>query len=152
MATYLTAAERKTVEALADTIMPADEFGPAASAIGIVDFIDEWVSAPYEQQQRDLEVIRPGLAALEAAGAKSGHGGFAQGTPEQRTAILEEIVTPGTDANRTSLEFFRLMRDRVAGGYFSTPEGWKSIGYVGNQPVPEFPGPTAEVLKRLGLA
>jgi hypothetical protein len=62
----LTEAEKRTVAALADLLIPADEFGPAASAVGVPDFIDEWVSAPYEPQIKDRQTIRGGLAWIEA--------------------------------------------------------------------------------------
>src|SRR5215210_8011381 len=66
----LTAAEKRAVTALADLIIPADEFGPAASAVGVPDFIDEWVSAPYDQQIKDRKIIRAGLAWLEGESTK----------------------------------------------------------------------------------
>ena len=40
-----------------------------------------------------------------------------------------------------ALSFFRLFRDRVAGGYFSTPQGWQAIGYTGNRRRRSSPGP-----------
>src|SRR5262245_10692255 len=52
--------------ALCDLIIPADGDVPAASAVGVVDFIDEWVSAPYPQQRVDREIIVPGLKWIEA--------------------------------------------------------------------------------------
>jgi hypothetical protein len=148
----LTAAEKRTVTVLADLIIPADEHGPAASALGVPDFIDEWVSAPYEQQQEDLKVIRAGLAWLDAEAQKRFHKGFPDAAPEQQTALLDDIVKDGSEAWKQAFGFFRVFRDRVAGGYYSTPEGWKAIGYVGNVAIPEFPGPPPEVLKHLGLA
>src|SRR5690606_28945074 len=39
----LTGHGRATVTALCDLIIPADEHSPAASAVGVVDFIDEWI-------------------------------------------------------------------------------------------------------------
>ena len=151
-ARVLTEAEKRTVTALGDLIIPADEHGPAASAVGVPDFIDEWVSAPYEQQQKDLKTIREGLAWLDGEAQKRFSKGFADAAPEQQTAILDDIVKEGTDARKQAFGFFSLFRDRASGGYYSTPEGWKAIGYVGNVPMPEFPGPPPEVLKHLGLA
>jgi hypothetical protein len=148
----LTEQERRTVEALADVIVPADESGPAASAVGVTDFIDEWVSAPYEQQKRDLAVIRPGLAWLDEESRRRFSAAYAAAAAEQKTALLEEIIKPGTDANRAALKFYRLFRDRVAGAYYSTPVGWKALGYVGNIASAEFAGPPAEILQKLGLA
>jgi hypothetical protein len=148
----LTAEEKRTVTAFADVIIPADEFGPAASAVGVPDFIDEWVSAPYEPQQKDLEAIRKGLAWLDAESRKRTGKGFAEAAPAEQTALLDDVVKEGTGANREAFSFFKLFRDRVAGGYYTTPEGWKAIGYVGNVPQVEFAGPPPEVLKHLGLA
>src|SRR5215213_7556657 len=62
----LTPAEKAAATALADVILPADEFGPAASVLGVPDFIDEWISAPYEQQMKDRKIIRDGLAWIDA--------------------------------------------------------------------------------------
>jgi hypothetical protein len=148
----LTAEERKTVTALADLIIPADEFGPAASAVGVPDFIDEWVSAPYDVQQADLKVIRAGLAWIDQESQKRFSKGFADVGPDQQSLILDDVVKEGTPQRAQAFSFFRVFRDRAAGGYYSTLEGWKAIGYVGNVPMAEFPGPPLEVLKHLGLA
>jgi hypothetical protein len=139
------------VTALADVIIPADEFGPAASAVGVPDFIDEWVSAPYEQQQRELELIRKGLGWLDAEGHKRTGKVYAEAAPAEQTALLDDVVKDGTDAHKQAFNFFKIFRDRVAGGYYTTPNGWKAIGYVGNVPQVEFAGPPVEVLKHLGL-
>ena len=147
----LTDAEKRTVTALADIIIPADEHGPAASAVGVPDFLDEWVSAPYEQQQKDLKTIRDGLAWIDGESQRRSGKGFADAAPEQQAALLDDIVKEGTDARKQAHAFFTLFRDRVAGGYYSTPEGWKAIGFVGIVPMVEFPGPPVEVLKHLGL-
>lgn len=65
----LTDDERRIVTTLADVIVPADEHGPAASTVGVTDFIDEWVSAP-DTQQRDLGIIRKGLAWIDGEAKK----------------------------------------------------------------------------------
>ncbi|MEA3208102.1 MAG: hypothetical protein QOE70_1159 [Chthoniobacter sp.] len=148
----LTEAEKKIVTALADVIIPADEHGPAASAVAVPEFIDEWVSAPYEQQEGDLKVIRKGLAWIDAEAGRRFKKGFAEAALAEQTALLDDIVKEGTDARKQAFDFFRVFRDRAAGGYYSTREGWQAIGYVGNVPMAEFPGPPPEVLKHLGLA
>ncbi len=148
----LTAEEKKIVTVLGDIIIPADEHGPAASAVGVPDFIDEWVSAPYEAQQKDGKVIRDGLAWIDAEAKKRFSKGFVDAAPAEQTALLDDIVKEGTDARKAAHGFFTNFRDKVVGGYYSTPEGWKAIGYVGNTPMAEFPGPPPEVLKHLGLA
>ena len=148
----LTDAEKRAATALADVIIPADEHGPAASKVGVTEFLDEWVSAPYEQQESDRKIIQSGLAWLDGESTKRFTKVFAELAAEQQTALLDDIVKDGSEANKKGFSFFRLFRDRTAGGYYSTPEGWEAIGYVGNKPMAEFPGPPPEVLKHLGLA
>jgi hypothetical protein len=119
--------------------------------VGVPEFINEWVSAPYEQQQDDLELLRKGLTWLDAEAKKRFGKIFVEITPEQQIAIIDDIVKDGTDARKQAHGFFKMFRDRVAGGYYSTPIGWKAIGYIGNTPMAEYPGPPPEVLKHLGL-
>lgn len=147
----LTPEEKRAVTALGDIIIPADEHGPAASAVGVPDFIDEWVSAPYEQQQTDAKIIRQGLAWIDSESKSKFGKVYADLAGDQQTAILDDILKDGTEAHTKAKKFFVTFRDRVTGGYYSTPQGWKAIGYVGNTPMAEFPGPPPEVLKQLGL-
>lgn len=148
----LTDLEKQTVSALADIIIPEDENGPAASKVGITNFVDEWVSAPYEYQMNDLDVIRKGLEWLNAEATKRFGKNFAENEAAQHSALLDDIVADGTEARKSGFSFFAKFRALITGGYYSTPEGWKAIGYVGNIPLAEFPGPPPEVLKHLGLA
>src|SRR5258707_492554 len=96
----LSADEMKIVTALGDVIIPADEFGPAASAVGVPDFINEWVSAPYEQQQGDLKTIQKGLAWIDGESQKRFGKGYASITLEQQTAIVDDMVKDGTEAKK----------------------------------------------------
>jgi hypothetical protein len=147
----LTDAEKKIVAALGDIVVPEDDHGPAASAVGVPDFIDEWVSAPYDQMRGDLKTIREGLAWIDRDAKKRFGKGFAEISAEQQAAIVGDIVKDGTDARKRGYKFFKLFRDRVVGGYYSTKEGWRAIGYTGNVPMPFFMGPPHALLQQLGL-
>jgi len=50
---------------LADLILPPENGEPAPSRVGIAEFIDEWVSAPYPTQTADRSIVLAGLAAME---------------------------------------------------------------------------------------
>ena len=54
----LSASELATLSVLCDAIIPADEHSPSASTVGVPAYINQYVSAPYEGQQRDLIRIR----------------------------------------------------------------------------------------------
>jgi len=49
----LTQDQRAVLRIAADLILPADAHSPSAGSLPVDAFIDEWVSAPYQQQQRD---------------------------------------------------------------------------------------------------
>jgi hypothetical protein len=149
----LTEAEMKTVSTLGDLIIPADEKSPAASAVGVPDFINEWVSAPYPQQVSDRQQVRDGLAWLDRESQRRFMKAFVELSPEQHAAICDDICSldRAKPEFKQAAGFFSKFRNLVAGGFYSTPEGWRDIGYVGNVAMAEFPGPPPEVLKHLGL-
>jgi hypothetical protein len=148
----LTDAEKRTVTVLADIIIPADEHGPAASAVGVPDFIDEWVSAPYDPQRSDLKTIRDGLAWFDAEAKRRFGKKYADASPAEQTSLLDAVLAEGSAESKAAYTFFKLFRDRAAGGYYSTPDGWKALGYIGNTPQLAFAGPPDEALKHLDLA
>jgi gluconate 2-dehydrogenase subunit 3-like protein len=145
---------RLTTTALCDLIIPADDHSPAASSVGVVDFIDEWISAPYPQQRADREIILPGLMWIESEAQSRFRKAFAALTDAQRETIANDICSAGKASEKfaTAAKFFAKFRDLTAGGFYTTPVGMKDIGYVGNVPLEKFDGPPPEVLKKLGLA
>jgi len=150
----LTDEQRRTAVALCDTILPADGTSPAASAVGVPEFIDEWISAPYPNHDRDRGVILEGLAWLEAESQRRFGSDFAGLILRQKNSLCEDIAHVATAApeRKKAAQFFKRYRDLTAGGYYTTPEGMKDIGYVGNVPLASFDGPPPEVLRKLGLA
>jgi hypothetical protein len=149
-----TDAQRTTAAALCDVIMPADAKGPGASAVRVQDFIDEWISAPYgEAHTVDRRTITEGLAWLDQEAQKRFKNPFAKLSDAQKTAICDDIcyVPNAKPEFRQGAQFFRRFRDLTAGGYYTTPEGMRDIGYTGNVAMDKFEIPT-EVLKKLGLA
>jgi hypothetical protein len=149
-----TAAQRATAAALCDTIIPADATSPAASAVHVPDFLDEWISAPYAAHAADRKTILDGLAWIEAEAQKRFGASFPDLVLRQKNAICDDVCSPAKTKPefRTAGQFFRRYRDLTAGGYYTTPEGMKAIGYTGNVPLATFDGPPPEVLQRLGLA
>ena len=145
--------QRLTATALADLIFPEDHLGPAASQLRVVDYIDEWISAPYPAQQGDRPRILEGLAWLEAESGHRFQRGFPMLSVAEQTRICDDIAwAPEAKPEfREAAHFFHRFRNLAAGAYYGSAEGWKAIGYVGNQPMPVFPGPPREVLERLGL-
>jgi hypothetical protein len=148
-----TAAQRREVAALCDVVIPADDHSPSASSVGVTDFIDEFVSAPYPDNVRDGRKIVDGLAWLDAESARRFGAVFAEATAAQRTALCEDIShdEPADKALKPAADFFKRFRNLVAAGFYTTPVGMKDIGYVGNVPLAKFEGPPADLVEKLGL-
>jgi hypothetical protein len=151
----MTREQLQAAAVMADFILPATATAPSAGALGVPDFIDEWVSAPYPDQLKDQPLILNGLNELTWR-AKARHGvDFLAATPAQRNEILTALQTGAAGAPHG---FFRRFRALVIGAYYTTPAGFKDIGYIGNVPRTADPGPSEAVkahldreLKKLGL-
>lgn len=135
--------QRVTATALCDLIIPADDTSPAASSVGVVDFLDEWISAPYPEHVEDRKTIVDALSKVEAEAQRRFKTPFAKLSTQQMSTIADAIVEQ---------PFFKRYRELTAGGFYTTPVGTRDLKYVGNVAMATFDGPTPDVLKRLGLA
>ena len=154
----MTDAQLRTTAALCDVVLPEDDRSPSASAVGVPDFIDEWVSAPYAQQQEDREVILDGLEQLEEQSRQRFDVSFASASVQQKTELVDSIAD-GSGSEPDQAEFFKRFRYLTVGAFYTTEAGARDIGYIGNVPIAgEYPGPSDEamahlagVLQQLGL-
>ena len=145
--------QRQTAAALCGLIIPAEGKVPSAADLKVHDFIDEWISSPYPDQQGDREVVLSGLAWIDTEAGKRFGRDFARLDLAQMCAIADDICH-APDAKpefAAGAKFFAKFRDLTASGFFTTPEGMKDIGYIGNTPQAEFKDPPREVLAKLGL-
>jgi len=149
-----TPAQREAAAALADLIIPPEAGGKKPSELGVPDFVDEWISSYYDETLKDRPIILAGLTWLDAE-ANRRHGAvFAKLTESQQAGIADDIcgVRPVKKEHKPGQDFFKRFRHLAAGGYFTTPQGMRELGYVGNTPSANFDGPTLAALKHLGLA
>ncbi len=145
--------QRRTTRALCDVIIPADETSPSASSLGVPDFIDEWISSPYPGQAGDRRLMLEGLKWIDDESNKRFSKPFADASSEQQIALCTDLASAKPlPEYKKAVTFFKRFRDLTAGGYYTTPEGMKAIGYVGNMPSGTFEGPPLEALKHVGLA
>jgi hypothetical protein len=168
----MTPREKETAQTLSMVIIPEDEFGPSAPSVGVVEMIDEWISAPYPRQQADRAVILEGFKWLDEECLRrhgDGIGPIGKNlTPEAREKValyfsrlsirdIHEILDdicyePSAKPElKKAAEFFERFRSLCASAYYATPQGWAAIGYVGNVALERFDGPPAEVLEKLGV-
>ena len=140
-----------TLAAMGDVILPADDRSPAASKVKATDYINESASEP--SRGNLLVQIRGGIMWINAESMKRFSKEFHELDETQKTNICDDIcfAANAKPEYRSGALFFDRVRDMTAGGYYTTPEGWKDIGYIGNVALPEFKGPPLEVLQKLGL-
>lgn len=151
----LTPKQRKAAASLTDLILPPDNPGDKQpSQLGVQDFIDEWISSPYDETAKDRPIISEGLDWIDAEAQRRFQKDFADLAEPQKCAIADDICgkTVVKKEFKSAQNFFNRFRYLAASGYYTTPQGWKDIGYTGNVPTVNFDGPTPEALKHLGLA
>lgn len=150
----LNAPQRQLAASLSDLIIPADEHSPSASAVGVVDFIDEWVSAPYPQQREDRDTVLNGFTWLDGEARHRFEQPFAKLRESQQRTICDPLCNASRAAAelRGPAQFFGKYRDLTAAGFYTTLAGRKDLQYIGNVALTHFDGPPLELLKRLGLA
>ena len=150
----LTAQLRGTATALCDVIIPADAHSPSASTVGVIDFIDEWISAPYPRQQQDRALVLSGLEWIDAEARRRYSRPFAMLGSAEQAAICEQICyLPEAHASvAEAARFFAHYRDLTAAGFYTTPVGHEDLRYVGNVALANFAGPPREALAAVGLS
>ena len=145
-----TGAQFKTLEKLADLIIPVENGKPGALAAGAAPWIDMISS-----ENDDLKSsYAKGFAWLDATMKTRGANDFASASVADQTALLDVIayrrnaspeLTPG-------IEFFTLVRRMTVDAFYTSEIGIKDIDYRGNRPMGSYPEPTeqiAYVLKRM---
>jgi gluconate 2-dehydrogenase gamma chain len=122
---FFTAAEAKTVDAICEQIIPADNY-PGASQAGVVNFIDLQLTRHYKKHQSSY---RKGVAGVDAASRKRFGKPFAELAFERQTELLAEVENNGS-------EFFDLIRTHTMQGFYGDPRhggnrgavSWKMLG------------------------
>ncbi len=149
----LNAHEYATLRRMSDLIIPADEHSPGALEAGAADFIDFLCAASDEM----LNTFTGGIAWVDDEMRRRNDGrDFLSASPEQQTVLLDLIAyrrnaSPGLNPG---IQFFTFARRMVADAYYTSPIGFKDLGYMGNSAMSEFSVPKEALdyaLKRSGL-
>lgn len=143
--------ELATLAAFCDMIIPADAKSPSASTVGAPAYINEWASRP--GGDASLVRVRGGLAWLDRESQTRFGKRFHLATNAQRAAICDDIcyVPKAKPEHQFAAQFFDTIRDQTATAFYTTPQGWKDLGYIGNVAIPTFEGPNAEIRRKIGL-
>lgn len=147
--------QRAMLRLAADLMLPADARSPSGGTLPLDAFLDEWISAPYPQQQQDRALIVSGLAWLDAESGRRFGQDFISASDAQRRAVFDAIafrdkVQPGYEQ---PAQFFARLRALMLAGFYTLPEGMADIGYLGNKPqLGDYAGPTPEAMANLNAS
>ncbi|HME10205.1 MAG TPA: gluconate 2-dehydrogenase subunit 3 family protein [Bryobacteraceae bacterium] len=135
----LTPHEYRTLAALADLIVPADEVSLGAVAAGAPAWIDLLAS----QSPELTDIYTGGIAWLDITMRRRAGSDFVSAKPDQQTALLDLIAyrKNGTGELAPGVRFFEWARKMVVDGFYSSPLGTKDLGYMGNTAVSKFEVP-----------
>ena len=137
---FFDAHQYQTLQALCETIIPADADSGSAVEAGAPEFIDLITSENEEYQSQ----LGGGLKWLDATCTSRYSKAYLDCTQQQKTEILDQIAYRKNAAQDASLvdavEFFSLLRNLTADGFFTSKIGIKYLGYKGNTYLTAFPG------------
>lgn len=131
----LTEAERETLRALVDRLIPADDF-PGGWDAGVGDYLDRQFATDLQPW---VETYRVGLDALDAESREVAGMQFAQLTPSAQDDLLRRVERGEVQADWSvdPAEFFRAAAHHAAEGYYGDPDNggnrdgmsWRMIGF-----------------------
>jgi len=137
---FFPAHEYKTLQALCQTIIPADADAGGAMEAGAPEFIDLLTSENTEYQRE----LGGGILWLESTCSDRYGKPYLDCTPQQQKEILDQIAYRNNAITDPSIsqgvEFFSLLRNMTADGFFTSEIGIKYLGYIGSTFLKEFPG------------
>ena len=128
--------EYKTLEKLADLIVPADDVSPGAVASGATEFIDLLAS----QNPKLAAIYTGGMAWLDREMQRRYSADFLSALPPQQTALLDLIAYRKNESPELGpgIHFFEWARKMVVDAFYTSPIGTKDLGYLGNTAVSKF--------------
>lgn len=161
---FFNAREMRTLNRLADDIIPKDARSGSATEAGVPAYVDFHLSV--EETSDDTRVAwRGGLRWLDTESRKRFGRAYHLASQDQRHAILDDIAGPlGPPAGqpvpqstispelRYGAAFFARARDMIGGGFFSSAMGYRDLRYMGNVFVPVWDGCPPEALAKLGVS
>jgi len=147
--TFFMDEERKKLSTLVDVIMPKDSESPAATEVGVVDFM-EFIMKDQPNYQTPM---RGGLMWLDFESDEKFGKKFTELSQAEVLQIVDEVAWPekAKPEYEGGVRWFNMLRNLTCSGYFSTEAGWKYMGYVGNQPN-VWDGVPKEVMDKHGLS
>ena len=137
---FLSDTQYTTVDALAETIIPADAHSPGARAARVADYIDLLLS---ESDSDTRKTWTAGLAALDAASTDRFAVPYARLTSGQASDLIQDISRNELAPQSLLEHFFAATKSATIRGYYTSEIGiHQELEYKGNRFLREFVGCT----------
>lgn len=137
---FLTSAQYKTVDALAETMIPADDHSPGARAARVADYIDLLLS---ESSAETRKTWTAGLALVDDEARSRFKAPYSQLTQAQSIELLTDISRNESHPQTPIEKFFKSTKDATIRGYYTSEIGIQTeLEYKGNTFLAEFVGCT----------
>jgi gluconate 2-dehydrogenase gamma chain len=145
---FFTAHELQTVAVLSDIIIPADSHSGSATQSGVPAFIEFMM----KDQPQHQDKMRGGLMWLDIESKKRFGKKFILCSKTQQLEIVEDIAYPAKvkPIFKHGASFFTHIRNFVVTGFYTSPIGFKDLGYLGNVPN-QWEGVPEDVVAKYGL-
>lgn len=135
----LNAHEFKTLQHLADMIIPPEGAVPGGAGAGAAEFIDTLCSGNAQL----AEIFTGGLAWIDAVTKRRTGKTFVDAPMDAHAELLDSIAyrKNATAETGPGVRFFDWCRRLVVDAWVTSPEGTKALGYVGNKGMTVFQVP-----------
>ena len=128
---YLDAHQMKTLESLAEAIVPG------STTARVAPFLDQLLAV---ESARNQSAFVGALGAFDMAAVTKHGKAWSALTAAERDALLSEAST--ADATSMMRRHFQNLKDWIAGAYYSSEPGMRELGWTGNMFHQQLPGCT----------
>lgn len=133
---YFNAQQLQTIEALAETVIPADQHSPGARAARVHEYIDTVIADANDSVKH---LWKQGLEAINEMAGRVYH----ELNEEQKTALLGRISQNEDHPATLAEKFFSALKKTTVDGYYTSEIGiHQDLEYQGNGVLAEFQGCT----------
>jgi len=135
---HFSAEQARSIDALAEVIIPADDHSPGAKAAKVHEYIDEVVASSPDTVKK---IWVDGLAAMDRMARDAYGQDYVRCTGPRQTALMEKISRNEEHPSTLEEKFFAVLKAAAIDGYYTSTIGiHDDLEYQGNTVVVEFPG------------
>ena len=135
---YFRPEQLSTLEALTETVIPADEHSPGAKEARVVEYIDAIVADAPEAIKRQWDI---GLVLANNMARNSFGKPYGECSAPEQIAVMSELAGNENGRDTPEEKFFVLLKRATIDGYYTSRIGiHEDLQYQGNTALSGFPG------------